>query len=581
MITIGMKRILAILFGLLLIQVLLFGQGSRKSNEAPVADSVKIVPFRKDAPIGLNKGTFHSAVVYASDADGDILRYRWEIRPDPVYGSSAGQDEKIPEPINVLINGEADSISFRAPLKSGSYRLLVYVYDGSGCFSTADIPFFVSPDLKGASDLGRYTSRTLNLLNSSTPEKKNHVKILVYGQSISEQEWWLAVKKHVKKKFPYADIDMRNLSIGGFAAQYLYKTTEMDVSAFYPDLVLLHIYGDPVYYDSVLYIIRSRTAAEVAIMTDHYTGPNKWSDTMSYHLLPSLADKYSCEIINIRDSWKEFLEESRLEPSTLLSDQVHLNWYGNMIMSELVKQFFQYKPEFPTDPFGLSQTYSLGEDLLHRGRTFTMPFYGNRVVVKTSGTAEENPDSLQVLVDHLPPSSYPGVYFMSRPANPDGRKWPWLLPAMVRIRHSVPWISEEWKCTFLDAEPPYSDFSFSITGSVTGNEGSGNSREDFKSVSGRAIIKGGDLESGGDWHLNRSFKVLKTTVGNNDYVTWKTYPIGRDYVSAGFTHGADCETGQVLFQGIPNSDHILKLRKTGKKAPVIEEITVYRPLLYK
>lgn len=576
-----MKRIHTILFGLFFLKLLLYGQGSMKSNETPFADSIKIGHFSKHESVVLNKGTSYSAVVYAHGPDMDKLKYKWEIRQEEVYNSITKQEEEVFEPISGLINGEGDSISLRAPLRSGTYRLFAHVYDDRGNYSTADLPFFVPPDLKGASDLGRYTSRTLYLLNSSTPEKKNHVKILVYGQSISEQEWWLAVKKHVEEKFPYADIDMRNLAIGGFAAQYLYKTTEMDVSAFYPDLVLLHIYGDPVYYDSVLYTIRSRTAAEVAIMTDHYTGPNKWSDTMSYHLLPSMADRYNCEIINIRDSWKEFLEESRLEPSALLSDQVHLNRYGNLVMAELVKQVFQYKPEFPTDPFGLSKTYSMGEELVFRGKTFTMPFYGNRVVVKTAKSTVENPDSLQVLVDGKPPSSFPGVYFMSRPANPDGRKWPWLLPAMVRIRHSVPWISENWKCIFYDVEPPYNDFSFSITGSVTGDDGRGNSLEDFTSKSGRAIIKGGDLESGGDWHLNRSYKVLKTTVGNNDFVTWKTFPIGRDYLSAGHADDNNGEPGQILFQGIPNSDHILKLRKTGKKALVIEEITVYRPMLYK
>ncbi|NMC38078.1 MAG: hypothetical protein GYA41_07130 [Bacteroidales bacterium] len=575
-----MNKSVCLIIVFLPLSLVLSGQGSSKSNEAPVADSLKIGHFSKHEPVILDKGTSCSAIVYVSNRDMDKLTFKWEIRPEEVFDSRAGDGEMVPEPVSGLINGEGDSISFMAPLRSGAYRLFVYVYDGRGHFSTIDLPFFVPPDLKGASDLGRYTSRTLNLLNSSTPERKNHVKILVYGQSISEQEWWLAVKKHVEEKFPYADIDMRNLAIGGFAAQYLYKTTEMDVSTFYPDLVLLHIYGDPVYYDSVLYTIRSRTAAEVAIMTDHYTGPNKWSDTMSYHLLPSMADRYSCEIINIRDSWKDFLEESRLEPSALLSDQVHLNRYGNLVMSELVKQVFQYKPEFPPDPFSLSKTYILGEDLVFRGKTFTMPFYGNRVVIKTEMATDENTDSLEVLVDGLPPSSFPGIYFMSRPANPDGRSWPWLLPAMVRIRHSVPWIREKWKCTFHDPEPPYNNFSFSITGSVTGDDGGGNSQEDFKSVSGRAIIKGGDLESGGDWHLNRSFKVLKTTVVDNDFVTWKTFYIGRDYVSTGLANDNNGESGQVLFQGIPNTDHVLKLRKTGKKVPVIKEITVYRPMIY-
>jgi hypothetical protein len=151
---------------------------------------------------------------------------------------------------------------------------------------------------------------------------------------------------------------------------------------------------------------------------------------------------------------------------------------------------------------------------------------------------------------------------------------------MIRIRHNVPWIMENWKCTFSDADPPYEDFSFSITGSVTGNDGTGNGTKDFRSNSGRVIIKGGDTEKGGDWHLNRSFRVLKTIVKNGDSVTWKTFSISRDYFS-GHEQDWDCDNEYVLFQGIPNANHLLKLKKTGKRVPEIKEITVYRPLLNK
>ncbi len=84
----------------------------------------------------------------------------------------------------------------------------------------------------------------MSLLKHNTPEKRNRVKILVYGQSISEQEWWLEVKRCVEKRFPDAGIIMENKAIGGFSTQYLFKTVEMDVSSFHPDLVLLHIYGN-------------------------------------------------------------------------------------------------------------------------------------------------------------------------------------------------------------------------------------------------------------------------------------------------------------------------------------------------
>jgi len=127
---------------------------------------------------------------------------------------------------------------------------------------------------------------------------------------------------------------MENKAIGGFASQILCKTVKMDESTFYPDLMLLHIYGSHTAYDSVLHIIRSRTAAEVALQTDHFTGENAWSDTMSYHVLPALAEKYKCDLINIRDPWKKYLLDHWLNPKDLLRDDVHLNKYGEFVMAE-------------------------------------------------------------------------------------------------------------------------------------------------------------------------------------------------------------------------------------------------------
>jgi hypothetical protein len=168
---------------------------------------------------------------------------------------------------------------------------------------------------------------------------------------------------------------------------------------------------------------------------------------------------------------------------------------------------------------------------------------------------------------------------MSRPVNPNGKKWPWDLPAMIRIKHSSPWTNEKWRCTFTDAEPPYNDFTFSITGSVTGNDGKGSSLNDFKSNSGKVIIKGGDAEEGGDWHLKRSFKVLKTKVDAGESVTWRTFSISKDYFNGTEIEKEEGYPSEILFQGIPNSNHLLKLKSTGRKTPEIKEITVYRPLL--
>lgn len=426
------------------------------------------------------------------------------------------------------------------------------------------------PQLPDTSSYGKYTSRTMHLLETSTPEKPNTVKILVYGQSISAQDWWIPVKESIKERYPSANLIMENKSIGGFASQLLCKTVEMDVSAFYPDLVLLHIYGSNQMYDSVLYTIRSRTAAEVAIQTDHFTGENKWSDTMSYYFLPQMAEKYKCDLINIRDPWKQYLSDQHLQPKDLLKDEVHLNKYGEFVMAELVKPLFSYKSKYQADPFGLCTVLTVGKDFKERKGQIKLPFTGNRVDVVCKSSKGDA--KAQVLVDHQMPSAYQGTWFMSRPYGQEGKGWPWTLPAMIHVGHQKPWVDEEWTLRFTQAAEPYEDFNFEISGSVTGPDGSGKASEDFVSPSGRIIIRKGDADNGGDWHLGRSFKVLKTMVQAGDQVMWKTYSISSDTLAVSNKNGL-----LTLFQGVQNDSHMLEINALNKNKLPVKQIIVYRP----
>ena len=188
---------------------------------------------------------------------------------------------------------------------------------------------FTQPHMN-CSGFGKHIGRTMNLLQSSRPDCKKTVKILVYGQSISVQDWWLEVRRDLTARFPNANIIMENRAISGFSTQYLYKTVEMDVGSFYPDLVLLYDYGPNLYYDTILSTIRSRTTAEIALNTDHFIGDNRWSDTMAYHLLPRLAEKYHCELWPLRDQWKEYLEKNHVPTADLTTDGQHLNRPGQL-----------------------------------------------------------------------------------------------------------------------------------------------------------------------------------------------------------------------------------------------------------
>ena len=559
--------------------------GKKPGNTIPVIDSMNIGNFRRYEDINLSTGKEYSASSMITDTNGDSITYLWEIRPEATYASYAGQGEKEPQPINGLIKNQKSSIIFIAPYTPGAYRLFVYAFDGKGHFSSANLPFYVKrtitgnyplPILPDTSSYGKYTSRTHNLLQSSTPQKRNTIKILVYGQSISAQNWWLEVKRHIENQFPNANLIMENKAIDGFASQILCKTVEMDVCSFYPDLVLLHIYGSNQMYDSVLYTIRSRTTAEIAIQTDHFTGFNQWSDTMSYHFLPAMAEKYKCDLINIRDPWKRYLIDQQLDSSQLLSDAVHLNEFGNFLMAELIKPLFTYKSKFTNDPFGLVTSYIVDKDVKIKGNKVILPMLGNKVEVIVENAGMREGKAATILIDGRKPSEFHGTYYISRPYNSKGESWPWKLPAWIQIQHTTPWVNEKWICRFTKTTIPYKNFSFEISGSLAGFEGSGMATEDFVSKSGKVIIKKGDAENGGDWHLNRSYQVLKTIVNNGDEVHWETYSISSDSLSSKALADSTIENSRVLFQGVPNTYHILTINNNNKNL-TIKQIKVYRP----
>ena len=117
--------------------------GKRDANLAPVVDSINIGKFVRYQDIKLKSGSQHNAKVTASDPDNDVLTYLWEIRPEAVYASYAGQGEKTPPVLQGLIQNQDKIIRFSVPKKKGAYRLYVYVTDGNNQFSTANLPFLV------------------------------------------------------------------------------------------------------------------------------------------------------------------------------------------------------------------------------------------------------------------------------------------------------------------------------------------------------------------------------------------------------------------------------------------------------
>lgn len=99
--------------------------------------------------------------------------------------------------------------------------------------ATAHAADFPAPKSLGdTAGYGRHIQRTMRLLAESTPEKRNTVRVLFYGQSISEQAWWKIVADDLRARFPNANLIIENRALGGFAAQMLVRTAETDLYPF-------------------------------------------------------------------------------------------------------------------------------------------------------------------------------------------------------------------------------------------------------------------------------------------------------------------------------------------------------------
>ena len=183
--------------------------------------------------------------------------------------------------------------------------------------TAADLPAYPPPKFPDVSGFGKNIQRTMRLLATSTAEKRNTVRILFYGQSITEQKWAKLVEEDLRRRFPHANLVVENRALGGFASQMLVKTAETDLYPFQPDLLIFHVYGAHDKYEDILRCTRERTTAEILLQNDHITKPadfteetdaarlppagRHWDAFMNHNWLLSLAKKYDAELCDQRD----------------------------------------------------------------------------------------------------------------------------------------------------------------------------------------------------------------------------------------------------------------------------------------
>jgi hypothetical protein len=408
-------------------------------------------------------------------------------------------------------------------------------------------PYPPLPPVADNDTFGAGVQRTMALLHGSTPQKRNRVKILFYGQSITEQDWWKLVAEDLRRRFPNADLDIENKAVGGFASQLLSRVAEHDIPAFYPDLVIFHVYGANDKYEEIIRLIRTRTTAEILMQRDHVTkwpvenpeqkDPMWWDHMMNDVFLPQYAKKYGCGLADVRGQWLAYLKANGLEPKALLKDDVHLNDHGCFVMAEIVKRYLVYKPAL------LGEEAKASVTTLPVGKGGKVEFVGNRVDLVGGKAAG-------VTIDGKKPSEIPDCIGFTRTSLSQSF-WG---PALLRVSSAKPLVLEDWTVKVLEVDDKAERIRFSVSGSVTGPDGEGVSAERFESKSGRVILEPGD------WWVKNVQAFTKKPVPPGFEIKWKAVLLG------------DPASGTVA-QGLPNGKHVLEL----SGAEGVQAVRVYRP----
>lgn len=420
---------------------------------------------------------------------------------------------------------------------------------------------------------GQHLQRTMRLLETSTFAQPNTVRILFYGQSIMGGQWHLQVEDWLRQRYPSVRFQIENRSIGGFSTTFLWRSAESDLYPFAPDLMVLHVFGDHRRYEELICRTRQWTTAEIMIMNDHWKGKDyvdgvlqegDWGKFMNLKFLPAIAQKYQCELVDVRGPWLTYLKKHAYDSGALLRDNVHLNEHGKWLMAELCKQHWVYRPgEMSELSAGLMKEYQIGEDIQFDDGRLELDFYGNRVdlIASSAGIA-----GLQVCVDGQPPSAYPDSYYATRTTGvvpPDA--W----PLLYRVILGKELVAQRWTLEILEADEEGRDVRFRLAGSVTGPEGEGRSSQDFVSDSGQIRIEAED------WRLPSSVKYSGQPVRPGMKSRWEVRSHGVDYYFQPTALGREVAT--TLFQVKESRSRRLVLKADGEVSELIHALRVYRP----
>lgn len=461
------------------------------------------------------------------------------------------------------------------------------------CAASAEEAFVPPDPPENVSSLGADIQRTMTLLATSTPEKRNRVRVLFYGQSVTRNPWWKSVAEYLQKAYPHADLQIDNRAIGGYTAPVLINTAEFDLYPYYPDLLIFHVYGGVKggEQEKIIKKVRQTTTSEVLLWTSHFRWPRDLprdgdrndpaakkltqADEERSAMIRDIARKYGCELAEVREQMRSYLKEHGLFPKDTLNDSVHPNRLGNYLIAELIKPSLRYDPNFPSDSWeDMVCDVPVDDPRVRRSADggLELTFDGNRVDVIAAPTDGAKTATADVLIDGRAPSTYPELYYHARPSTAPHDT---VRPAINGIGHEKPLVREKWTAKILECDPEKNILRYEVIGSKTGPDGQGDHLKRFVSKSGRVVIEPRR------WMVCWAVRYREKPLPEDYEVTWEVKPLFNDVYQAPEREAPGKEATVTLAQGLSNGRHTLKLVPRGGVQPPIKAFRVYRPPLRK
>jgi hypothetical protein len=174
-------------------------------------------------------------------------------------------------------------------------------------------------------------------------------------------------------------------------------------------------------------------------------------------------------------------------------------------------------------------------------------------------------------VDGVSPNSMDGCYQVTR-SSPLASVPDW--PAVARISLLHNHTPEDWVATVTGFSADQKSFAFSVHGSVTGDEGAGDSSHRYVSRSGQVAI---DAQ---DWMFERAYNLKHIPAQAPYEVDWSVkYECGNqpEFIDHG---DGTVEYRYVLATGLTNGNHTLQLNSVSNGLANAREFRIYEPPMH-